>query len=98
MNQSPIISPHGVLHNHRHRSLSINHMTFHQQHHYALYSQHPPTPTEIYDITPQFLLPPSDNYISHGNFTSQCFNPIEATSYIDSPHALTYSFNNFDTT
>lgn len=94
LNQSPIISSHGILHNHRlnQRPLSVNHMTFHQQHHYSLYSQHPPTPTEIYDITPQFLLPP-DNYISHENFTSQCFNPIEETSYI-SPHALTN--NNFD--
>ncbi|CAB4483156.1 uncharacterized protein OCT59_003763 [Rhizophagus irregularis] len=91
LNESPIMSPHGVLHNNRlnHRSLSVNHMTFHQ-HHYSLYSQHPPTPTtEIYDITPQFLLP-SDNY---EHFAPQCFNPIEETSYI-SPHALTN--NNFD--
>ncbi|CAB4393676.1 unnamed protein product [Rhizophagus irregularis] len=36
-----------------------------------------PTPTEIYDITPQFLLP-SDNY---EHFAPQCFNPIEETSY-----------------
>lgn len=93
LNESPIMSPHGVLHNNRlnHRSLSVNHMTFHQ-HHYSLFSQHPPTPTEIYDITPQFLLP-SDNYISNENFAPQCFNPIEETPYI-SPHALTN--NNFD--
>jgi hypothetical protein len=100
---------HGVLHDHwsNHHTSSTNHMTFHQQRHYAQ------TP-EVFDIIP------------HENFISQCFNPVEATSYISpnalridnfapfpnakpvdkfpyftshitSPHA-TFSFNNFDTT